>query len=193
MSHTWQSVETISIDSLSLDEHDVATSEEAFADLESIIVSRVGTDLSGHVRLLLGVMASAARSAHSEYFKGPTFAYHCHLLGIDHEEVLKKILEKGLCASQKGGRHNFSAAKKDADIILAKYKSGKYTKRALSAEYRIDIRNLNTILGGYELPPKAPIDKASVIRDRENGATFRELSNRYSVGTRVIYKILLDK
>lgn len=52
------------------------------------------TALEGIQRLWYEVIATGVKRRDISYFLGDDFKYHCHLLGLDNEYMVKKILEK---------------------------------------------------------------------------------------------------
>jgi hypothetical protein len=171
----------------------LTTMSEAFDSLHTDIVSRLGVDSSFDVRIILEVIKAAGTAKDGrEYFNGPTFKYHCYLLGLDHEVLIKTIRDKKLVGTRKRGKQA-DIAKEKAREIIEKYLTGEHSYSSLQKEYSLSAKYISNILHDIKIDRYARSEtfENDVISDRVNyGHSMKDIASKRHVDIQAIRNIL---
>src|SRR5260221_11678261 len=100
-----------------------------------------------NTRLILGIIRSAAIEGDSDYFRGHMFKYHCMLVGLNHEVLLETIIRLKLDTIERKVHDSVKIARSQRDELVAKFKTGMYSKTKLAKNYNISTDSLGKILG----------------------------------------------
>ncbi len=165
-------------------EETVYTERDLLDRLEVDIHVRTGGNPIG-IKLLLGIIRSAAETGDEAYFHGPTFEWYCSMLGLDHDFLMQYIK-----------KHKFKTGKYKNPLIT---KRKEIIKRFLEGDSKAKIAKLyakpvyyvdQVLLGRKRIKKVYP--KIDIIHDRACGLTYRQLIKKYKISSQML-KNIIDK
>lgn len=167
----------------------------ALQSLEEDILRRIGYGSASDVRLLLAIMQQSAIDRDEEYFLGHKFKYHCYLLGLDSEDLLEMIIEKGLNKKKVIRKTRYEGVDNFAihDEIRNNYSKGACSQADLAREYNLSALSISKIVHGMQ--NKGRLNKSAtltedVITERLKGTTIKRIARKFHVGDARVVAIL---
>ncbi len=166
---------------------------EAFDRLRIDICDRLGKDLHFEVTLILEIMKRAALDLSKEYFYGHQFKYHCYLIGLDADSVLKQVGISGLLRDKISTVSKRRIADSKIGEIREKYATGKYRIGDLVKEYQVSEKRIAEMVKGLPCsyrPPRPESFKDEVIALRKERTPMKVIARHFKADISTITDIL---
>ncbi len=163
---------------------------ELLGRLEVELSVRLGA-LQGDVGFILAIMQRAAKINDSKYFNGPSFEYHCNLIGLDYETLKIMLGKMGLIKENIKNK-----LMKYEQEIVDKYLFENKSKKKIASEYSTTYYYVEEILRDFKKVrigfhhPDSKYTSADVKKDRVAGMTYRELIKKYKISSKDVKKAI---
>ncbi len=159
--------------------------------IEQVIHREVGDELLPHIKLLLGIMKSAAEDNDLDYFGSNAFKYHCILLGLDNELILETIVKKRLLRPKPKTNYSYKTVAQAEDRIRWLHDIEGLSHVAIGEIYNVSHRTIRKVLEGFYAPKIAFKGKQQeIIQDYSYGVPVREISKLYGLSESNVYRAL---
>jgi len=159
--------------------------------IEQVLYSSNGDGALPELRLIIGIMQSAADLNDMLYFTGHAFKYHCFLLGLDADTMLEMIVRKKLLAKEVTKRYTYQTILEEEDNIINQHELEGIPIDVLATMYNVGSGTIRKILNGTYAPVIAfNGQQFSIVKDYLAGKTKEQLMEDYNMAESTIYRAL---